>query len=151
MNRGAGFPACRVATVVAFAARVAASIIEPSQPENKPPPPSSSRLTGAGGCFEPRDTILRRGNMTTERIIFSGKVQGLGFRHTVRSLARRHPLQGYVRNLPDGTVEIVAQGNIGAINGLLAELQEHFRNNIRHCERTTTTFAQSLDGFEIRF
>jgi len=89
--------------------------------------------------------------MTTERIIFSGHVQGVGFRYSVRSVARRHPIQGFVRNLPDGTVEVVARGNVGAIDALLAEVQEHFRSNIRHCERSPTTLAQTFDGFEIRF
>jgi acylphosphatase len=89
--------------------------------------------------------------MTTERIIFSGQVQGVGFRYTVRSLARRYPVQGFVRNLPDGTVEVVAQGNIGAINALLTGVQEHFRSNICRCERTTTTLAEVFEGFEIRF
>ena len=89
--------------------------------------------------------------MTTERIIFSGQVQGVGFRYTVRSLVRQHPVRGFVRNLPDGTVEVVAQGNIGAINALLAEVQEHFRSHIRDCERDTTTLAEVFDGFEIRF
>jgi acylphosphatase len=90
-------------------------------------------------------------NMTTERIIFSGEVQGVGFRYTVRLLARRHPVQGFVRNLPDGTVELVVQGSPAAINALLADVQEHFRNNIRHCERQTTTPPETFDGFEIRF
>jgi acylphosphatase len=89
--------------------------------------------------------------MTTERIIFSGEVQGVGFRYTVRLLARRHPVKGFVRNLPDGTVEVVTQGNQAAINALLADVQEHFRNNIRHCDRRTTTPPEPFDGFEIRF
>ncbi|MGE5194896.1 MAG: acylphosphatase [Deltaproteobacteria bacterium] len=89
--------------------------------------------------------------MTTERIIFSGRVQGVGFRYTVHSLARRHPVAGYVRNLPDGTVELVAQGNLTAVNVLLAEVQRHFRNNIGHCERSPVTAPEEFNGFEIRF
>jgi acylphosphatase len=89
--------------------------------------------------------------MTTERIIFSGRVQGVGFRYTVHSLARRHPVAGYVRNQPDGTVELVAQGNIAAINALLVEVQGHFRDNIRHCDRGTMTASETFAGFEVRF
>jgi acylphosphatase len=107
-------------------------------------PPARSRSRA-----DPGNDIA--GNMTTERIIFSGQVQGVGFRYTVRSLARRHPVQGFVRNLPDGTVEVVAQGNSGAINGLLAEVQEHFRSHIRHCERTAATATETFEEFEIRF
>jgi acylphosphatase len=94
----------------------------------------------------------RTGNaMTTERIIFSGEVQGVGFRYTVRSLARRHPVRGFVRNLPDGTVEVVAQGNQAAINALLADVHEHFRHNIRARQRGPATASEVFDGFEIRF
>jgi acylphosphatase len=89
--------------------------------------------------------------MTTERIIFSGHVQGIGFRYTVRSLARRHPVAGYVRNLPNGTVELVAQGTVAAVDALLAEVQGYFQHNISHCERTRPADPESFDGFEIRF
>jgi acylphosphatase len=89
--------------------------------------------------------------MTTERIIFRGHVQGVGFRYTVRSLARRHPVAGYVRNLPNGTVELVVQGTVAAIDALLADVQGHFPRNISHCERTQPADPESYDGFEIRF
>ena len=89
--------------------------------------------------------------MTTERIIFSGHVQGVGFRYTVRSLARRHPVQGFVRNLPDGTVEVVAQGSLAAINALLADVQESFRSHICHCDRKPATTDETFEGFEIQF
>src|SRR5262245_36514747 len=91
------------------------------------------------------------GNMTIERIIFSGHAQGVGFGYQVRPLPRRHPVQGFVRNLPDGTVEVVAQGSLAAINALLADVQESFRSHISHCDRKAMTLAETFDGFEIRF
>ena len=86
----------------------------------------------------------------TERMIFSGHVQGVGFRYTVRSLARRHPVAGYVRNLPDGSVELVVRGKLPDIDALLADVQERFRNNTHQCERTAVAAPESLNGFEIR-
>jgi acylphosphatase len=44
-------------------------------------------------------------------IIASGRVQGVGFRYYVQDLAERMNLGGWVRNLPDGTVEIDAEGD----------------------------------------
>ncbi|MBU6382739.1 MAG: acylphosphatase [Verrucomicrobia bacterium] len=44
------------------------------------------------------------------RIIVSGVVQGVGFRAIVKRHALLHNIQGFVRNLPDGRVEICAQG-----------------------------------------
>ena len=46
--------------------------------------------------------------ITCELIVF-GSVQGVGYRATVTEIAKRHGVNGFVRNLPDGTVRIVAQ------------------------------------------
>lgn len=86
----------------------------------------------------------------TERVTYIGHVQGVGFRYAVRSIARRYPVAGYVRNLPDGSVELVAQGSRPAIDSLLADVAEQFRGNIRRCERQAEVAAEPFNGFEIR-
>lgn len=48
--------------------------------------------------------------MVCKRVHYRGTVQGVGFRATVRSLARRFAVAGFVRNLTDGRVEVVAEG-----------------------------------------
>ena len=48
---------------------------------------------------------------SSAHIIVSGMVQGVGFRYFVQHHARQLGLTGWVRNLPDGDVEIVAEGN----------------------------------------
>ena len=48
------------------------------------------------------------------RVVFSGRVQGVGFRFTCQSLARGFDVAGYVRNLADGRVELVAEGEPSA-------------------------------------
>ena len=45
-----------------------------------------------------------------KRVLYSGRVQGVGFRYTTQALAAGHPIAGYVRNLPTGEVELVAEG-----------------------------------------
>ncbi|WP_417378964.1 acylphosphatase [Gimesia sp.] len=45
----------------------------------------------------------------TLRAIYHGRVQGVGFRYRTTRLAQKYPITGYVKNLPDGTVELVAQ------------------------------------------
>lgn len=57
------------------------------------------------------------------QIFYSGHVQGVGFRYTAKSVAAGFEVVGYVRNLPDGRVELVAEGT--------AEELEAFRQAIR--------------------
>jgi acylphosphatase len=56
--------------------------------------------------------------------IFSGHVQGVGFRYTARDVSRDFAVTGYVRNLPDGRVELVAEGDAADIDAFLARLAE---------------------------
>lgn len=55
--------------------------------------------------------------------IIHGKVQGVCFRATARAIARKLAIRGTVRNLPDGTVELYAQGSRPQLEQLLAALE----------------------------
>lgn len=68
---------------------------------------------------------------TARHILFSGQVQGVGFRYTAHRIAARYNLTGFVRNLPDGDVEMLAQGPEPDINNCLADIQDYFSGNIR--------------------
>jgi acylphosphatase len=52
------------------------------------------------------------------RLVVRGRVQGVGFRWFVRERARRWGLTGWVRNRPDGTVELAARGDPASLDGL---------------------------------
>ena len=80
-----------------------------------------------------------------------GRVQGVGFRYTVRSMAGRHGVTGFVRNLPDGTVELMVEGRKAVIEVLLAEVAAHFRHHITDCERSMIHSPETFEGFDIRF
>jgi acylphosphatase len=62
--------------------------------------------------------------MTARRIIYGGRVQGVGFRWTVKELARGYDVLGTVRNLPDGTVELIVAGEGGEVVEFLRDLRE---------------------------
>ena len=62
--------------------------------------------------------------METKRVIYEGRVQGVGFRYTAKDLARGYDVLGTVRNLPDGTVELIIAGETGEVTEFLRDLLE---------------------------
>jgi len=71
------------------------------------------------------------------QITYSGNVQGVSFRYTAQSIARGYEVVGYVRNLPTGQVELVAEGSSDEIDRFLGELAEQMSGQIRSvgCDR----------------
>jgi acylphosphatase len=82
---------------------------------------------------------------------FSGNVQGVGFRYTAVGIARRHPtVSGYVRNLPDGRVELVAEGEALDIDQLLADLARRMEGFIRQRSDFDSPATGEFTEFSIR-
>lgn len=88
--------------------------------------------------------------MQTVRVNYTGRVQGVGFRYTVSRIAKGHPVAGYVKNLPDGSVELVAQGLSAHIEAFLADVASRFAANIRGIDRHLLDSAETFSEFEIR-
>ena len=86
--------------------------------------------------------------MKAERrmILFSGRVQGVGFRMTTVHLAQDLALAGTVRNLPDGRVELVAEGVAKDIDALVNRLREHFATLIRSIDQQSIPLSPALDA-----
>ena len=68
------------------------------------------------------------------RVHFSGRVQGVGFRYTCQSLARDFEVAGYVRNLPDGRVELVAEGDRQEIDNFLTAIHREMAAYIQQVD-----------------
>lgn len=64
------------------------------------------------------------------QVRFIGRVQGIGFRHTMRHIAHDHPVTGWVRNEPDGSVLAEIQGEPHAVESCLAEVRRVMAANI---------------------
>ena len=75
-------------------------------------------------------------------IFFSGRVQGVGFRMTAVHLAADLAVSGTVRNLPDGRVELMVEGETAEIEALVGRLREHFSTLIRTMEYTSGPAAR---------
>ncbi len=65
-------------------------------------------------------------NKTAKLVVFSGSVQGVGFRFTACNIATRYELTGYVKNTPNGKVEILAQGSETDINECITDIKDTF-------------------------
>jgi len=85
-----------------------------------------------------------------KRYLYSGRVQGVGFRWTVCHLAAGFPVTGYVRNLIDGRVEMVVDGDPDAVTSLAAAIEQHFHGNIEGCRNETCNPGEHFDSFQIR-
>lgn len=62
---------------------------------------------------------------------YSGTVQGVGFRYTTCRVAERFNVTGHVRNLPDGRVELIAEGDADEVDRFLAAVADAMARNIR--------------------
>jgi acylphosphatase len=84
--------------------------------------------------------------------IVHGRVHGVFFRDFTRRQARSLGLTGYVRNLPDGTVEAVAEGPQEALDKLLEQLGIGSpESRVDRVDSQWTEHSGEFDGFEVRF
>jgi acylphosphatase len=58
------------------------------------------------------------------QVLYSGKVQGVGFRYSVKSAASGYDVTGTVRNLPDGRVEVVVEGQREELDAFRTGIRE---------------------------
>ena len=86
------------------------------------------------------------------RVFYSGRVQGVGFRLTAEEEAQQLGVVGWVRNLRDGRVELVAQGDEAILTKFLEAVRTGpMRNFIQHVELSWSAPGESFDEFEIRY
>jgi acylphosphatase len=86
------------------------------------------------------------------RIMFSGRVQGVGFRATTSWLARGFEVSGYVRNLPDGRVEVVAEGDGPEIDRFVEAIRSDLGGFIRDVDSSPLPVGEPpLEDFGVRY
>ncbi len=83
-------------------------------------------LTQTERVGKPQGAQMNTAVMHRQRCVFSGRVQGVGFRYTVQNLALQYDVTGYVRNLPDGRAELVMEGPEEG----MASLRDDIRNKM---------------------
>ena len=90
-------------------------------------------------------------SQTARYVIFVGRVQGVGFRFTALNIANLYQLTGYVRNLPDGTVEMVAQGSSADVVGCIRDIEKSFDGYIKETKIKEIPADSMREDFKITF
>ncbi len=85
-----------------------------------------------------------------QRIVhFVGNVQGVGFRWTAQRTANGFDVAGTVKNLPDGRVRCVVEGQPKEIDAFVAELRDRMSEHIRDVQQQTAPASGKYSGFQI--
>jgi len=84
-----------------------------------------------------------------KHVFFRGRVQGVGFRYTVRQIAAQFGLTGTVKNLADGSVEAVFQGPPERVQGCIDDIRSEFAGYIRQIDASEQVFNPHLADFRI--
>lgn len=83
-------------------------------------------------------------------VFYSGHVQGVGFRWTAKNIAKGYEITGWVRNLPDGRVELVAEGAENEVRSFLQAIrQSGLGSLIRHEDVNWEQPMGDMFGFQI--
>lgn len=84
-------------------------------------------------------------------VYVSGRVQGVYYRATTRDTAREHGVEGWVKNLDDGRVEAVFEGDPDAVSAMVEFCHEgSSMANVTDVE-VTEEAPEGIDGFEVRY
>ncbi|MEA1950702.1 MAG: acylphosphatase [Planctomycetota bacterium] len=84
-------------------------------------------------------------------VYFSGTVQGVGFRFTARRVAGRFAVTGFVRNMSDGRVEVVAEGSIREIRAFIEAIRAEMGHYISNAEENRSPADGRFKNFDVRF
>jgi len=88
---------------------------------------------------------------TARHIIFTGRVQGVGFRFVAFRAASRCQLTGWVRNCDDGSVEMIAQGPADGVADCIRDIQQSFAGYIRETKIEQVSPDPNRKDFKITF
>jgi acylphosphatase len=83
-------------------------------------------------------------------VVFRGQVQGVGFRYTTRQIAGRFRVVGFVRNQPDGTVQLVVEGEPAELDRFIQAVAAEFDRNITDQTSQVSPATGQFSHFSVR-
>ena len=89
--------------------------------------------------------------MKTYKISFIGRVHGVGFRFEAQALAQKQNIPGYVKNMPDGSVELVVQSSLEQAHDLIEQLKAVFARYILNYTIDELNTQEIFTDFKIKF
>ena len=81
---------------------------------------------------------------------FSGRVQGVGFRYTVKNVALQYNVHGFVKNLPDGRVELVMEGPDPDMDRLVDDVNQRMTGFIKRVDSVEDPATGEFQHFQIK-
>ncbi len=81
---------------------------------------------------------------------FSGRVQGVGFRYTVKNVALQYNVAGFVKNLPDGRVELVMEGPDPDMDRLVQDVSQRMDGYIKRVDSVEDPATGEFQQFNIK-
>jgi acylphosphatase len=83
-------------------------------------------------------------------IFFSGRVQNVGFRYTCRQVADRHRVGGWVKNLPNGNVEMVVEGDTKHLTRYVTDISDSTQGHVADTQIAKLAATGEFSQLEIR-
>jgi acylphosphatase len=85
-----------------------------------------------------------------ETVFFSGRVQGVGFRYSTLQVAKEFEVAGFVMNLPDGRVQVEAEGRPAEVQAFITAVEERMHGYVRKVEKKSDRRVPHFSGFSIK-
>jgi acylphosphatase len=96
--------------------------------------------------------VMSQPSAAERRVVhYRGTVQGVGFRYTTRRIAARFRVTGYVQNLADGRVLVVAEGQGAELDRFFAAVMQDLGRYVDDAAAIVRPAENHFSGFEIRF
>jgi acylphosphatase len=94
--------------------------------------------------------LAESADLVRRDVLFHGRVQGVGFRYTTRDIAKRFGVSGFVQNLPDGRVRLVAEGTKAEVERFIAAVAGEMADYIHGQDEETSAATGEFANFSVR-